>query len=264
MDGGLTYNSNSLQTYDPSTGVGINTNVIKHTNLPDSVAALYIKASANDSTVPDLEYPSKTVTLGGTIHGSTQADLDNRIDTFKGYFAQRNVNLDINYGSGVRRYTAMKLNAMSVERENSMLFATFSVEIVCKPFGFDTSTTNLWAAKSAFSSATFTETPTVAGSAPLQLPIFTITINSLTGTGDYVLISNDNNNQEILLYGLGLATSDVIVIDCEQRTVTVNDIEVDYFGTFLELEPGANSITYTDGFDTRSVDVSGVYTKRWL
>lgn len=264
MDGSLTYNSNSLQTYDPTTGVGINTNSIKHTNIPDSVAELYIKANANDSVVPDQEYPSKTITLAGTIHGSTQADLDNRIDTFKGYFAQRNKNLDIAYGGSTRRYTVMKANSVGVERQDKALFATFTIELICKPFGYDTAATNLWAAKSGFTSATFTETPTIAGNAPYQLPVFTITINSLTGDGDYLLISNDNNNQEILLYGLGLEAGDVIVIDCVQRIVTVNDVEVDYSGTFLELEPGASSITYTDGFDTRNVDVSGVYTKLWL
>lgn len=264
MDGSLSYNSNSLQTFDPSTKTGINTNSIVHTNVPDSVAELYIKANANDSNVPDQEYPTKTISLGGTIHGSNQANLDDRIDTFKGYFVQRNKSLDIAYGSGTRRYTVMKANSVSIERQDKALYATFTIDLICKPFGEDTSTTNLWTAKTGFTSATFTEEPTIAGNAPVQLPIFTITINSLTGTGDYVQISNDNNNQEILLYGLGLAADDVIVIDCEQRTVTVNDIEVDYYGTFLELEAGAASITYTDGFTTRDVDVSGVYTKKWM
>lgn len=264
MDGSLTYNSNSLQTYDPTTRVGINTNKIRHTNIPDSVAELYMKANASDSTVPDQEYPSKTIGLDGSIHGSSQADLDDRIDAFKGYFAQRNKNLDIAYGSGTRRYTAMKTNSLGIERQDKALFATFSVELICKPFGYDTATTNLWTAKTGFTNATFTETPTIAGSAPYQLPVITITINSMTGDGDYVQISNDNNNQEILLYGLGLEAGDVIVIDCEQRTVTVDGVEVDYYGTFLELEPGAASITYTDGFTTRDVDVAAVYTKRWL
>lgn len=264
MDGSLTYNSNSLQTYDPTTKVGINTNVIRHTSIPDSVAELYIKASASDSTVPDQEYPSKTITLVGTIHGSTQANLDDRIDTFKGYFGLRNKNLDIAYGSSNRRYTVMKANSVGIERQDKALFATFTIELICKPFGYDTATTNLWAAKTSFTSATFTETPTIAGSAPYQLPVFTITLTAISGDGDYVQISNDNNNQEMLLYGLGLQAGDVIVIDCNQRTVTVNDVEVDYYGTFLELEPGAASITYTDGFTTRTVDVAGVYTKRWL
>lgn len=264
MDGSVSYNSNSLQTYDRSNQTGILTDKIRHTDLPDNVAELYVVANANKSTVEDQEFPSKAIVLTGSIHGSSQADLDDRIDTFKGYFVQRKKNLDIAYGSGTRRYYILKANTISVDRKDKALFAKFSVELIASGFGLDTSSTNLWTAKTGFTSATFTETPTIAGNALTQLPVITITINSLTGSGDYVQISNGNNNQEILLYGLGLAASDVIVIDCEERVVTVNGVEVDYYGTFLELEPGSASITYTDGFTTRDVDVSGVYTKRWL
>lgn len=264
MNGDLTYNSNDLQTYNRTTKVGINTNRIEHTGIPEKVAQLYAKADTDGSTIPNINYPTKKIVIGGSIHGSTQADLDSRIDTFKGYFIGKDKNLDIAYGSGTRRYVATS-NAVSVVRQQQALYANFTVEFICTtPFGTDTSTTDLWAAKSNFSSATFTETPTVGGNAPFQLPIFTIHIDSLTGAGDYLLISNDNNNQEILLYGLGLANGDTVIIDCVERTVTVNGNDVDYYGTFLELEPGANSITYTDGFTTRSVDVSAVYTKRWL
>jgi phage-related protein len=264
MDSGLTYNSNDLQTFDPATRVGINTNIISHTDMPDSVAELYIKANASDSDVPDQEYPAKTIKLGGTIHGSTEADLDSRIDTFKGYFAVRKQNLDINYGSSVRRYTMLKANSLSVVRTDKSLYATFTIDLICKPFGIDTTATDLWTPKTAFSSATFTETPTIEGSAPYQLPVITITINSLTGTGDYVQISNNNNGQELLLYGYSLEAGDVIVIDSVNRVITINDLEVPGYGTFLELTPGANSITYTDGFTTRSVDVEAEYNKRWL
>lgn len=264
MNGDLTYNSNDLQTYDPTTNVGILTNVIEHTNLPEKIATLFAKADADGSSIPSINYPSKKVNIAGMIKGSTQADLDSRIDTFKGYFTGKDKNLDITYGSSTRRYIATA-NTVSVVRQDKAIFATFAIEFICtNPFGLDTSTTNLWTAKSAFSSATFTETPTIGGNAPYQLPVITITINSLTGAGDYVQISNDNNNQELLIYGQGLQAGDVIIIDCAECTVTLNGTEIDYYGTFLELEPGAASITYTDGFTTRSVDVSGVYTKRWL
>jgi phage-related protein len=264
MNGDISYNSNDLQTFDPTTRLGIITNVIEHTNLPDKTMALYGLADADGSSIPAINYPSKKVSIAGSIKGSTQADLDSRIDTFKGYFTGKDKNLDIAYGSSTRRYIATA-NGVSVIRKQKSLFAQFQIEFLCtNPFGLDTATSNLWTAKTAFSSATFTETPTVGGNAPFQLPIFTITINSLTGAGDYVQISNDNNNQEILIYGQGLTSGDVIVIDCVERIVTLNGNEIDYNGTFLELEPGANSITYTDGFTTRSVDVSGVYTKRWL
>ena len=264
MNGDLTYNSNDLQTFNKTTNVGIATNVIEHTNLPEKIAALFARADADGSTIPNINYPSKKVSIGGIIKGSTQADLDSRIDTFKGYFTGKDKNLDIAFGSSTRRYIATA-NTVSIIRQQKALFATFAIEFICtNPFGLDTSTTNLWTVKTAFSSATFTETPTVGGNAPFQLPVITITINSLTGAGDYVQISNDNNNQEMLIYGLSLAAADIIVIDCVERTVTINGIDVDYYGTFLELEPGANSITYTDGFTTRSIDISAVYTKRWL
>lgn len=264
MNGDLSYNSNDLQTYDRDTNVGIITNSIEHTSLPEKTMTLFGLADADGSSIPAINYPSKKVTIGGIIKGSTQADLDNRTDAFKGYFTGKDKNLDITYGSSTRRYIATA-NGVSVVRQQKALFATFQIEFLCtNPFGLDITASNLWTAKTGFSSATFTETPTIGGTAPYQLPVITITINSLTGAGDYVQISNDNNGQEMLIYGLGLVAGDVIVIDCAERTVTIDGVEVDYYGTFLELEPGANSITYTDGFTTRSVDVAAVYTKRWL
>lgn len=270
MNGNISFNGNSLQTFvkyddsgDPSF-VGIITNLIDHTNQPDQVAQLYALADTDGSSIPSLNYPSKKILIGGTIHGSSQANLDERIDQFKGYFNGKDKNLDITYAGGTRRYIATK-NALSINREQTSLYATFRVEFVCtNPFGIDTTPTNMWALKSGFTSPTFTESPTITGSAPYQLPVITITINSFTGDADYLQISNDNNNQEILIYGQGLEAGDVVVIDCAQRTVTVDGVEIDYYGTFLELEPGVNSITYTDGFTTRNVDVAGVYTRRWL
>jgi len=264
MNGDLTFNSNDLQTYSPATNLGIITNIIDHTDGPDMLMAIYAMADADGSSIPAINYPSKPVALAGAIKGSSQADLDSRIDTFKGYFTGKDKNLDIAYGSGTRRYIATA-GVPKIQRKQRSFIALFQVPITCtNPFGLDTSSTNLWAKKNNFTSATFTETPTVGGNAPYQLPIFTITIDAVTGDGDYVMISNDNNNQEILVYGLGLEAGDVVVIDCVERTVTVNDVLVDYAGTFLELEPSANSITYTDGFTTRTVDVAASYTKRWL
>lgn len=264
MNGDLSFNSNDLQTFDAVSKVGILTNSIEHTNLPDKIAQLFAKADADGSTIPAINYPSKKITIGGSIHGSTQADLDDRIDTFKGYFNGKNKNLDIAYSSSTRRYVATA-NSISIQRQQKALFASFTVELICtNPFGLDTTASDLWTAKTGFTSATFTETPTVGGNAPYQLPVITITVNSLTGAGDYVQISNDNNGQELLIYGQGIIAGDVIVIDCVERSVTINDIEVDPYGTFLELEPGANSITYTDGFTTRNVDVEAEYIKRWL
>ena len=162
-----------------------------------------------------------------------------------------------------RRYIAT-VNALSISRQQKVPFAEFTVEFICtNPFGLDISPTTI-TNQTNYTSATLTVTPTIAGSAPYQLPVITITLDSFTGTADYIQISNGSNGQEILLYGLGLEAGNVIVIDCANREVTVDGNPVDYDGVFLELSPGAGSITYTDGYDTRQVDILMTYVKRWL
>ena len=263
MNGDLSYNSNNLQTFDRSTRVGINTNAINHTDIPDKVANLYAKADANISSISAINYPSKKVSIGGTIHGSSQDDLDQRIDAFKGYFNAKDANLDIDYGGSTRRYVATA-NTVGIERQQKELWASFTVEFICpQPFGVDTTATTITNSAN-YTSATLNVTPTIAGSAPVQYPVITITIDALTGTGDYIQITDDNTGQEMLIYGFSLTAGDVLVIDSFTRTVTINDVEIDYRGAFLELEPGAQSITYTDGFTTRTVDILMEYYKRWL
>lgn len=263
MNGDVTFNSNDLQSYSPTTDVGIITNSIEHTDIPEKLAELYAIADANGSSIPAINYPARRVNQAGAIKGSSQDDLDARIDTFKGYFNGKDKNLDVDYAGTTRRYIATA-NSISVTRQQKSLWATFTIEYICtQPFGVETSSTSITSTLN-HTSSTLTVTPTIAGSAPYQYPIITLTLDALTGAGDYIQISNDNNGQDMLLYGLGLAAADVIVIDCFARTVTVNGIEVDYTGVFLELEPGANSITYSDGFTTRTVDIVITYYKRYL
>ena len=268
MNGDITFNSNDLQTDN------IITNAIDHTNIPEKVANLYQVANANKSAIPGIDYPSKTITISGVIKGieqvvdgvvtqTAQNNLDTMIDTFKGYLNGKEKNLDINYGGSTRRYIATQ-NTVSITRSGNKVFAPFKVEFICtQPFGIDTTATVITNTV-GHTSATLNMTPTIAGTAPYQLPVFTITLTALTGTGDYIMLSNSNNGQEMLIYGYGLKNGDVLVIDCVNRIVTLNGVLIDYNGVFLELEPGANALTYTDGFTTRTVTIYGEYYKRYL
>lgn len=262
MNGAASFNGNSLNTYNPVTHTGIILNEINHTSQPNQSTPLFVVADANRSAIPTITYDNKNITLSGSLAATTEAALDDLIDTFKGYFNGKDKVLSIAYGSGNRLYTATK-NALSITRQNTAKFANFEVSFICTdPFGRDAAATTITNTLN-HTSAMLTVTPTIAGSAPVQYPIITITIDALTGTGDYVQITNNNNDQQMLLYGFTLTAGTVIVIDAFKRTVTINGFEVDYRGTFLELEPGAASITYTDGFTTRTVDILIQYYKRW-
>lgn len=264
MNGDISFNANDLQTYDPATGVGIITEEINHTELPEMVISLFNVANANKSAIAsDPDFPSRTISIAGTIKGSSVVDLAQRVDSFNGYFNGKDKNLDINYAGATRRYIATR-NALSVKQKGKKTYAPFTVEFICtEPFGRETTTTNI-ANQTAYTSALYNIGATIAGSAPFQLPIITYTVNSATGSGDYLLISDDNTGQEMLLYGLGLATGDELVINSETHEVLLNGEKVDYNGTFLELEPGMASITITDGFSTRNVDIHIEYYKRYL
>lgn len=257
MNGDLSFNGNLLQTNN------IITNVINHTDLPDQVMGIFDVANANRSAITYIDYPSRKIMIGGVIKGSSQADLDNRIDSFKGYFNGKDKNLDINYAGSTRRYIATK-TAISIEYNGALRFAKFKVQFICsEPFGLDTTATELIDV-SGHTSSTYTATPVIGGTAPFQLPIFEITINSLTGTGDYIQLSNNANNQAILITGQELDDGDILIVDSEKHRVTKNGGEVDYIGIFFELEPGNASLTYADGFDTRNVDIYAEYFKRYL
>ena len=174
MTGAITFNGNNLQTYSPTTHVGIITNDIQHMDVPDADIALLALANANSSVIPYINYPSRKISIKGVIVGSSQADLDSRIDTFKTYFNGKDKNLDINYNGVTRRYIATK-NAVGINKNAKLLWAEFTVQFICtNPFGTDTaSTTALNAA--GRTNQSYVDAYTFVGTAPCQLPLITIT-----------------------------------------------------------------------------------------
>ncbi len=253
----ISFDGHDLQT------ANIFTSAIKHSGGLNKEVSIYSLANSNRSSITNINYPSRTIRLEGKLVGDTIAAAEDLIDTFNGYFTNTDANLDIGYGSGTRRYIAT-LNAIEIDQPGGLKFANYAIELTCsQPFGVDTASTTILN-QVGYTSASLTTTPTILGSAPVQYPLITITFTALTGLSDYIQISNNNNNQSMLLYNYGFVAGDVVIIDTFERTVKVNGNVADYYGTYLELEPGANSITYSDGFTTRTVTVLITYKKRWL
>ncbi len=258
MTGAITFDSNNLQTYTASALVGIITNAIEHTNLPEKDAALFALANTNASVMPYVGYPLKQVTIAGAIVGSTQADLDSRIDTFKGYFNGKDKNLDIAYGASTRRYIAT-VNKISITRKQKALFATFTIDFICsQPFGRDTTSTTALNGTGRTASS-YNDSHTFVGSAPFQLPIITITYSAVTGGASFVSFGNNANGQGITITDQTWVASDVLEIDCVNKTVKKNGIEIDFLGAFPEFAPGSQNFTYSDGFTTRTMTENVIY-----
>lgn len=264
MTGAISFDSNSLQTFNQSTRVGIVTNSIDFANIPNKVLNLYQLAHANQSVIPFINYPSKQVTIAGAIVGSTQADLDSRLDTFRAYFNGVEKNLDINFSGATRRFTAT-VNTINITRSVNGLYATFSIEFICTiPFGYDTGSTTALNGTGRTSSV-YTDNYTFLGTAPVQLPVATITLTAVSSTGSQQLFwGNNGNGQGITITRSNWTTGDVVIIDCVNRTVKVNGVSVDFTGAFPEFPPGSQAISYSDTFTSRTMTENVVYNKRYL
>lgn len=263
MTGALSYDSNSLQTYSPTTHVGIITEEPSFSDIPTKDMPMFALANSNRSVLTNIDYPTKAITLVGSIVGSSIADLDSRVDSFKAFFRGKDKNLDINYNGATRRFIATA-NAISVVRKGKQLFARFTVQLVCtEPFGMDTSDTTALNATGRTSDS-YADLYTFLGTAPYQLPVITIEINSVTGGDTYLSFANANTGQSVNITGVTFQAGDVLVIDCYERTVTLNGEPQDYTGAIPEFEPGNASFNYVDGFTTRNFDINIVYKKLYL
>ena len=253
-----TFNSNDIQT------TNILLSSIEHESMPDYIAKKYELAHGNKSVIPYINHPSKEITLRGTLIGTSIANLDALIDTFKSYFKGKDKNLDIDYNGGTRRYVCTLGNPIRIQREGGLAFAKFMVELICtEPFGKDTSNTTAVTATGR-TLALYTDTYTFLGTAPVQYPIFTVTLTALTGgTAKTIILGNDSTGQALSVTRTW-ATDDVLVVDTFNNSVTVNDIEVDFSGAFPTFETGEHDISYSDDLTTRTLDYSVVYAKRYL
>lgn len=263
MTGAITFDSNNLQTYTAASLVGIITNSIEHTNLPTKDAGLFGLANTDRSVIPYVGYPSKVISIAGVIAGSSSADLDSRIDTFKGYFRGKDKNLDIEYNGTTRRYCAT-VNNISVVRQQKALWATFAIEFICTlPFGKNTSLTTALN-QSGRTLSGYTDPHTFLGTAPFQLPVFTITYSAVSGGASYVQVGNNGNGQSIMITDQTWVAADVLEIDTVNKTVKKNGVEIDFVGAFPEFPPGAQNFSYSDGFTTRTFTELVTYYPMWL
>jgi hypothetical protein len=252
----ISFDGHDLQT------ANIASQVIPHESGPDKTMEAFALAHANLSVIPFIDYPSKTIILAGEIVGSSITDLDSRIDSFKSYFNNAGANLDIGWAGSTRRYIATAKEPI-INRDGGLAHANFTVVFMCTtPFGMDTSTTPIVNATGRTLSG-YSDNFTVAASAPEQLPVITYTLTAFTGTNPLSVTFGNSANGQSLVINRTWTAGDVVVIDCGAKTVKINGVLFDASGAFPVFGSGAQTITYTDGFTTRTFNVNIVYTARY-
>lgn len=231
---------------------------VKHDSIPDRVFnALSLARDDGEVYISD-RYDKKVITLQGTLIGTSQDDLDGKIDTFKELFSRPEKNLDISYNSSTRRYVAT-CTKHDFDRDHYHTSAVpWTAEFtVATGEGKDTGTTT------AASNVTVTFTPPSSSSTGLT----SVTFGGSKGPRPLVALAfpnfdtfirgfeyknTDTGERLVVTYPGGWGNSRTVTIDCDAKTVTGDVVDgitktLNFFGMFPKFKVGTNNIQITCG-----------------
>lgn len=233
---------------------------LPHESVAQRDIFLYELARERGAVIISSEYRSKQFVIEGLIKGTSQADLDSKIDTFKELISRPAKNLDVDYSGAVRRYKNCYAIANGITRTGrDITRAKYQITIVV-PDGVGYASTLTTVTNNGITVASYAGSITIAGTAKPK-PKFTITVSAVTGTLNAVSLQQGNLKIDI---AQALVATDVLIIDTETKKVTLNGVEKDYTGQFPEFGVGSNSFTLVTNGTTRTYNLVTTYYPAYL
>lgn len=211
----------------------------------------------------DPFYKDKTIKVIGKIVGTSQADLESKIDIMKELLSRKEKNLDITYAGSTRKYVATVNSPVKIERDAfHITHAPYEIDFFV-PLGYGKATASTNISANGITASPHTQTDTYTGSRP-PLPIITITINAENAL-TVIKIENTTTGDDITITPTGgYAAADILIINTETNTVTINGTEEDFTGIFPTFVVGSNSVVITCTSTTHNYDLDIDYTPLYL
>jgi len=262
----ITYNGYNLQ--------GGNINVMEIQQIESSMHNLNLQrfAGRDGGKIISTAFEPKKIVVKGKIYGSSQADLDDRMDTFKKQMqTPTEADLVIGYLSGTRRFIAT-CSAVSFDRKYYNIDAIdYEAEFLISnpPFGKDTAytTINFYNKTNTFAATTtgvHDGTSDFAGTV-VPRPRIIVTFNMCSSVEGFTFrLSNGEGfitNTKVTRH---FNSGDILIIDNEAGTIQLNGTDVDFTGGFPRWTLDDNSYSVKIRGRVYDVDVQFVYYKLWL
>lgn len=249
---------------DITTLPGVEIYSIEHHKRPSRQNQWTKLARRHGKKLVNSEYAERLIVLSGVISASSRANYEARRDTLFYYLDVQEGILQLPVANSTRNFYCTVDDIDFADQPEGGL-AKFILKFIASnpPFGLDVSNTTPVNTVRTGASATETFAPVIGGTV-YALPTITVTLNSGTGlTSKYIQIKNPTSGKYIQINRTWVA-GDVLVIDCDAKTVKVNGTAVDFTGNFPVWEPSHNQLYREDNFTTRNITVNMVYKKRWL
>jgi hypothetical protein len=235
---------------------------VRHESVPDRFLNSLPLARGDGEVLISERYGAKSILLKGTLVGSSQSDLEGRIDAFKELFSRVEKNLDVSWNGTTRRYVATCAKHDFDRDFFHISMVPWTAEfVVLSGAGKDTAaTTALGAANYVTVTAPGSDSFTLAGSKPPE-PV--ITIDGSTDAPNSVVwptgalglqYKNTDTGEAIIVTNPGTwpGTTKKVVIDCALKKVTETitdgtERETSFYGVFPAFQIGTNNVEITVG-----------------
>ena len=204
-------------------------------------------------------FKNKTINLEWFITTNTSVELNQRIDELKKILWQNNKYLDIKVDWTIRRAKASCTNLDSLfDRQNyNITFIPFRISFrLVSEFSKELTSQSQ---SLTWKTASFTEEKINYWTVRAN-PVLSILLNSVTSVTSISFAILTNTITVLDTY----SASDVIQIDCQEKTVKINSISVDYTWTFPVLEVWTNSYIITVTWTAKNFNTTLTYFNNYL
>lgn len=246
----LEFNENRIDSV-PGTEI-VNSN---YNQLPNRDIKIHKIARRDLSIITSSEYTQKELSVSIDIDNCNREQTETIIRNIKALLQKQNGLLKIWNGGIKLRYIAT-LNEFNIAWTGGMALCEL-VFIASTPIG-EADELEPLVAMNGITTASRSKTFMVEGSFSIE-PVINVIFRAAS-SGSFTII-NGATQQGITITGT-FANNDTIVIDNKEYSVTHNGVKIDFQGAFLNFSVGAQTISYSDTFTSRNVDISSEYRQR--
>lgn len=227
---------------------------IQHETVADRNVASSPLAREDGDVFISERYGPKRIALSGVIVGTSEADLESKIDTFKELFSRTQKNLDISWNGGTRRYVAT-CTRHNFDRDyyHTNMVPWTADFIVPSGVGTDTTTTTALNERALTTTTPATDSFTLVGSKAPK-PLITIKGNSATSSIRGIEYKNTDTGEKLVVtLNTSLWSTDSFFINCLTSSVTQNittspaSAIYSFYGVFPTFKIGTNNVLITLG-----------------
>lgn len=208
---------------------------------PDLVSHPVVRGDGVEVT--DKSDREKIIIIDGWLEAADAASLETLKDDMRRLLSARNGYLDLTRSSVVRRWeaTVVNQNTMFAGYRGYMInWCPYQLQFFCRDYGGERSYTST--SKQFTAAAADTMPVSYEGSADGR-PVCVIVVSAASSI-TAITIGNDESGISLTLTN-AIAAGDVIIVDGENKTVTLNGTRKAYTGAFPDLVYGDNNIRLT-------------------